>query len=78
MRRGGSLEVVMTEPNDPDMDALECLRLAADFRELAKNAPNPKLKLYYFQWAAHWETLAVSGPNSHSGEGDCEAEIKDT
>ena len=76
-RRGGTFGVAMSESNHSDKHALECLRLAADCRELAKNTPDPELKLHYLKMAEHWSALSVSGPTP-SGESDAGVETKDT
>jgi hypothetical protein len=65
--------------SDPSYtNALECLRLEADCRELAKNTADPELKLHYLQMAGRWAALAVSGPNSPPSESDSDAETKNT
>jgi len=52
---------------------LECLRFESECRELAKNVPCPDLQLHFLRLAEAWLALAVSGPDSHAGEGISEA-----
>ena len=73
-----AFEVAMSESNQSDKHALECLRLEADCRELAKNTPDPELELHYLKMADHWSALSVSGPVALSGESDSDADTKDT
>lgn len=54
--------------NKSDKHTLECLRLEADCRELAKNVSDPELQLHYLQMADHWAALAVSEQVSPSSE----------
>jgi len=67
----------MSGSNPSDVHRLEYLRLEADCRELAKNAPNPELKLHYLQMAEQWSALSVSGQISPSSASDSDAEAKD-
>jgi hypothetical protein len=56
--------------------SLRCLRLEADCHELAKNARSRGLQSHYLRIAEVWLALAVSGPNSSSGDGISEAETQ--
>jgi hypothetical protein len=52
----------MTEPN-PDLERkrqLDCLRLASDFAQLAKNTSEPALKARCLRMADVWLELAES------------------
>jgi hypothetical protein len=66
----------MSGLNQSNMHSLECLRFEADCRELAKKARSPDLQSHYLRMAEVWMALAVSGSNSHSGEGISEAETQ--
>jgi hypothetical protein len=68
----------MSGLNQSNMHSLECLRFEADCRELAKNARSPDLQSHYVRMAEVWMVLAVSGSDSHSGEGMSEAETQMT
>jgi len=52
---------------------LECLRFEAECRERAKNVPCHDLQSGFLRLAEAWLALAVSGPDSHAGEGISEA-----
>jgi hypothetical protein len=58
------------------MHSLECLRLEADCRELARNVRDLDLQSHYLRMAEVWLALAVSGPNPCSGEGISEAKTQ--
>jgi hypothetical protein len=47
----------MSDPNDRRDDAkrrLECLRLASDFRQLARETLDPDMKAHCLQMAKQW------------------------
>ena len=48
----------MSESDDFRRRALECLRLAADCLQLARNADNPDLKAHFTEVARIWTSLA--------------------
>ena len=58
------------------MHSLECLRLEADCRELAKNAPGPDTQAHYLRMAEVWLALATSGPASDPDEDAFETETQ--
>jgi len=66
----------MSKSNQSNTHSLECLRFEADCRELAKNADSPDLQSHYLRMAEVWLDLAVSGPDSPTGEGISEAETQ--
>jgi len=43
---------------------LECLRLASDCRQLARDVPEPALKSHFARMAGVFEALAVDSPQS--------------
>jgi hypothetical protein len=58
----------MSDSNDRRDDqkrALECLRLASDLRQLAKETPAPDLKAHCLRMANHW-----SGEEDEPSEDD--------
>jgi hypothetical protein len=58
----------MAEPNHLDIHALECLRLEADCRELAKSVRSPDLQSQLLRMAQTSLDLAESGPDVHAGK----------
>ncbi len=48
--------------------ALECLRLEADCRELARRFDNPTLKSHFSSMAREWSRLALHGVVASEGE----------
>jgi CheY-like chemotaxis protein len=68
----------MSELNQQDMHSLECLRLGADCRELAKSVRGPELRSHFLRMAQTWSALAVSGPSAPSGEGTSATEKQAT
>ena len=63
----------MSKSNQSNMHALECLRLEADCRELAKNVRSSDLQSHYLKMAGGWLALAESGPMSRAAEAAFEA-----
>jgi len=57
----------MSKSKQLNTHSLECLRLEADCRELAWNAPSPNLKLHFVRMAKTWSALAVTEPSSRAG-----------
>jgi hypothetical protein len=43
---------------------LECMRLAADYMQLAAEIRNPALQSHFLWMASEWSTLAVEGRNT--------------
>ena len=66
----------MSESNLVNMHSLECLRFEADCRELAKKVRNRGLQSHFLQMAEFWLRLAISGPNTCSGEGISDAQTQ--
>ena len=59
----------MTRPDDLQKYALECMRLAAQCRNQAADAPTPRLKVHFLRMASTWEELASgSAPYWHEIE----------
>src|SRR5476649_30807 len=75
---GHSSRYAMSELNQRDMHSLECLRLEADCRELAKSVRSPDLRSHLLRMAQTWSDLAVSGPSAPSGEGTSATEKQAT
>ena len=54
----------MSESDNSREHALECMRLAADCRQLADDVPSPALRSHFVRMATVWSDLAVRGPNA--------------
>jgi hypothetical protein len=46
--------------------ALECLRLAADCRQLAREIDRPAAQRHFLRMAAEWTALAEHGPEAEA------------
>ena len=57
----------MFEAKQLQKHALECLRLQADYMELAGVARSPNMQSHFVSMARFWGTLAASGPSSDAG-----------
>jgi hypothetical protein len=44
--------------NDAQRHAMACMRLAAEFRSLAADAPTPDLRAHFLRMAGMWTKLA--------------------
>jgi hypothetical protein len=49
----------MSESSDIQKNALMCMRLAAECRDLAADAPERDLRAHFLHMASAWEELAV-------------------
>jgi hypothetical protein len=68
----------MPDSNQLYVRSLECLRLEADCRELAKRARCPDLQSHYLRLADVWLALAVSRTSNHPEEDVCETKTQTT
>jgi hypothetical protein len=48
---------------DLQKHAIECMRLAADCRQLSGDVQNPTLQRHFLRMAEVWSTLAERGPS---------------
>jgi len=58
----------MSQSNPSDRHALECLRLEAECRELAKNVRSVNLQNHYLRMATDWLAMAETGLASRPDE----------
>ena len=52
----------MSDSNNEQKHALECLRLASDLMQLSKETLNPNLKAHCLRMAGVWTDRAAPGP----------------
>ena len=57
----------MPETDHLRRHALECLRLAADCEQLARDVQNPDLAAHFDEMAELWSKLAERGPSADTG-----------
>jgi hypothetical protein len=57
----------MSASNDDRQRDLECLRLASDLIQLAKDTLNPHLKAHCLRLAKLWTDEAEKKPSEHAG-----------
>jgi hypothetical protein len=57
----------LSHSNDDQKRELECLRLASDLEQLAKDHPNPDLKAHCVAMARIWSGEADGTPAGHAG-----------
>jgi hypothetical protein len=56
--------------------ALECLRLEADCRQLARDSDSLGLREHFLWMAQVWFAMAVSGSRAYAAEGVCETKSR--
>ena len=54
----------MSASDDLRKHALECMRLAADYMQLAGDVRSPALQRHFLQMAREWSTRAESAPGA--------------
>ena len=57
----------MSDLNDDQKRELECLRLASDLMQLAKDNPNPDVKAHCLAMAKIWSGDADGKPTGYAG-----------
>jgi hypothetical protein len=64
----------MSDLEQSQKHALECLRLEADCKQLADRVHNPSLQSHFLRMAAVWSALAVSQLSANASDGFSNAE----
>jgi hypothetical protein len=54
----------VSESDNLGMHALECMRLAADCTQLARDVDSPALQSHFLRMAKVWSTLVDRGPSA--------------
>jgi hypothetical protein len=60
------LEAALSDSNDDRKRELECLRLASDLTQLAKDTLNPDLKAHCLRMAGAWSGEAEKNPAEYA------------